>query len=72
MAEFIRGLTPIYDYNTFRCYDPDIGRFASKTRLGWRGDLTSTSMRRIRRSGLIRGGGVLKQIEHKEMLVEMH
>jgi RHS repeat-associated protein len=46
-------------YNTFRYYDPDIGRFISPDPIGLEGGSICMSMRRIRWHGWILGGGVL-------------
>ncbi len=43
-------------YNTFRFYDPDIGRFITPDPIGLAGGLIYRLMRRIRLGGLIRGG----------------
>ena len=46
-------------YNTFRFYDPDVGRSHSRIRSGCRAGISCMDMRRIRRVGLIRWGGSL-------------
>ncbi len=43
-------------YNTFRYYDPDVGRFTTQDPIGLRGRAIYINMRQIRFHGWIRGG----------------
>jgi RHS repeat-associated protein len=48
-------------YNTFRFYDPDIGRFISPDPIGLNGGLNLQSMRRIQSPGSTRGAGAQRR-----------